>query len=85
METRMNTHEDHYTATLEDGSLVMTPHCACGNTLNDDYFCEKCNRRCHCNHIVCDTQSALDLVQKYIRTSSQFAPYRATLASAASD
>ena len=72
---------DYYAATLDDGSLVMTPHCACGTPLNDDYFCEACNRRCHCYHIVCDTEKTLSLVRKYIRTSSQFAVYTAELAS----
>ena len=77
----MDQNQDYYSATLEDGSLVMTPHCACGNPLNDDYFCEICNRRCHCNRIVCDTPATLALVQKYIRTSPRFAVYTATLAS----
>ena len=74
-----DTHRDYYEATLENGSLVMTPHCACGNALNEDYFCEKCNRRCHCYTIVCDTPDTLDLVQKYIRESPQFAVYTAGL------
>jgi hypothetical protein len=72
--------EDYYKATLENGGLVMTPHCGCGNVLNEDYFCEKCNRHCHCYQIVCDNTDTLALVQKYIRKSSKFAVYTAILA-----
>ena len=72
-------HRDYYDATLENGSLVMSPHCACGNALNEDYFCEKCNRRCHCYQIVCDTPDTLERVQRYIRVSPQFAMYSAHL------
>ena len=71
---------DHYKATLEKGSLTMTPYCACGNMLNEDYFCEKCNRHCHCYQIVCDNTTTLALVQKYIRESPKFAVYTAILA-----
>ena len=72
--------QDHYMATLGNGDLVMTPHCACGNMLNEDYFCEKCNRHCHCYQIVCDNTTTLALVQKYIRESPKFAVYTAILA-----
>jgi hypothetical protein len=75
-----NPPKDYYQATLENGELVMTPHCACGNVLNEDYFCEKCNRRCQCYQIVCDNAATLELVQEYIRESSKFAVYTATLA-----
>ena len=73
-------HGDHYKATLEKGSLTMTPYCACGNMLNEDYFCERCHRRCHCSQIVCADSTTLELVQKYIRESSQFASFKASLA-----
>ncbi len=72
-------HRDFYKATLENGSLLMTPHCACGNALNEDDFCEKCDRQCHCYHIVCDTPDTLELVQRYIRESPKFAIYTAFL------
>jgi len=81
----MNAQQDYNEATLENGSLVMIPHCACGNALNNDYFCETCNRRCHCYQIVCDNEATLELVQKYIRTSPQFTVYTAILASDAAE
>jgi hypothetical protein len=73
-------HRDHYKATLKNANLVMIPYCACGNVLNDDYFCEFCNRRCHCTHIICDNRATLDMVQKYIRESSQFDAFTTSLA-----
>ena len=72
---------DHYGATRENGSLVMKPYCACGNSLNEDYFCVKCNKRCHCNQIICDNEATLKLVKSYMRKSSQFSAFKVKLAS----
>ncbi len=71
---------DHYRAQLKDGELVMTPYCACGNILKEDYFCEKCNRGCRCYDILCDNEKTLETVKAYIRKSPQFSVYRARLA-----
>ena len=71
---------DHYKASLENGSLVMKPYCGCGNLLDEDYFCQQCDRRCHCNEILCDTEATLELVKEYIRRSGQFSGFRAKLA-----
>jgi len=76
-----NPPSDYYEAALEKGSLVMTPYCACGNTLNEDYFCEKCRRKCHCNRIICNDEAVLELVKSYIRKSSQFSAFKVKLAS----
>jgi hypothetical protein len=75
-----NLPRDHYRANLEDGSLVMKPYCACGNVLNEDYYCEKCQKKCHCNQIICDDEATLQLVKTYIRKSSQFSVFKAKLA-----
>jgi hypothetical protein len=72
---------DHYKATLENGSLVMKPYCVCGNLLDEAYFCDKCNRPCHCNEILCDNEATLELVKTYIRRSPQFSALSAKLAS----
>ncbi|MBC2717585.1 MAG: hypothetical protein HF978_19960 [Desulfobacteraceae bacterium] len=71
---------DHYKATLEKGSLVMGPYCACGQALNEDYFCDKCNRECHCRQIVCDNEATLNMVKNYIKKSSQFSGFKVKLA-----
>jgi hypothetical protein len=71
---------DHYRAWLEDGSLVMKPYCACGTELGEDYACENCGRRCHCNEILCADENTLELVKAYIRRSGQFSAFKARLA-----
>lgn len=71
---------DYYDAKIENGALQMEPHCACGNPLNDDYFCEKCNRQCRCRHIICDNEETLAQVKQYIRKSPQFSEFTAFLA-----
>jgi hypothetical protein len=76
-----NLPRDHYKATLENGSLIMKPYCACGNSLDEDYFCDKCNRRCNCHQIVCDNKNTLKLVKNYTRKSSQFSAFKIKLAS----
>jgi len=70
---------DYYSARLENGFLEMTPHCACGNTLNEDYFCEQCGRKCQCHLIVCDNETTMATVNEYIRKSSQFSGFKAKL------
>jgi hypothetical protein len=70
---------DYYKATMENDALVMEPYCGCGNPLNDDYFCEKCNRKCHCRIIVCDNEITLERVKGYIRKSSQFSAFEVKL------
>jgi hypothetical protein len=74
-----NISPDYYKTTMENGSPVMEPHCGCGNPLNDDYFCVKCNRKCHCRLIVCDNESTLKRVKDYIRKSSQFSAFEVKL------
>ena len=73
------TPSDYYEAAIENGSLVMRPYCACGNALDEDYFCEKCNRRCHCNQIICDSEATLKLVKSHIRKSPKFSAFRAKI------
>jgi hypothetical protein len=71
---------DYYTASLENGSLQLQPYCACGNSLNEDYFCEKCQRKCRCTQIICRDPTTLDLAKRFIRKSSQFSGFIAKLA-----
>ncbi|MBS3809415.1 MAG: hypothetical protein KGY38_04590 [Desulfobacterales bacterium] len=82
--TKNSISRDHYQASLKEGELVMQPFCACGNPLDEDYFCENCGRRCRCYLIVCRDLPALERVQSYIQRSPQFAVYRAQLSGASS-
>jgi hypothetical protein len=75
-----NIPRDYYETTLDNGSLMMKPYCACGNRLDDDYFCEKCQRECRCHLIICHDEETLALARHYIRKSSQFSGFKAKLA-----
>ncbi|UCE82531.1 MAG: hypothetical protein JSV47_12645 [Deltaproteobacteria bacterium] len=66
-------------ARLEDGQLVMEPYCSCGNPLDEDYNCDKCNKHCKCPDILCEDQATLNLVEKYMRTSPKFRNFNAML------
>ena len=68
---------DYYDACFEDGNLTMRPYCACGNVLDEDYFCEKCNKRCHCNLILCRDDATLNIVNSYIRNAPSFSIFKA--------
>jgi hypothetical protein len=75
-----NIPRDYYEASLENGSLVMKPYCACGNRLDDDYLCERCRRECRCHLILCQDEATLDRARHYIRNASQFSGFKAKLA-----
>jgi hypothetical protein len=80
METRAQTvDQDFYRAHLENGQLAMAPFCACGNALNEDYFCERCQRKCRCELVICEDQATLDRVREYILKASQFSGFKARL------
>lgn len=72
--------QDCYRAHLENGQLAMAPFCACGNALNEDYFCERCQRKCRCELVICADQATLERVRAYIRKASQFSGFKARLA-----
>ncbi len=70
----------YFHATLEEGSLVMEPHCTCGNHLLEDYFCERCQKQCRCLDILCDNETTLRHVQNLIKNSEGFKRFKAALA-----
>ena len=65
---------------MEDDYLVLEPHCACGNPLNDDYFCNKCNKQCRCRYIACDDEITLEPAKKYVMQSPKFSAFTVMLA-----
>lgn len=69
--------KDYYLATLEDGSLVMEPHCACGNHLLENYFCERCSKQVHIKDIICDDETTLKFVNGLIATNPKFRNFMA--------
>ena len=76
------TPDDYYLACMENGSLSMQPFCGCGNGLDEDYYCERCRKKCRCRRIVCSDAETLALVKRFVRKSSQFSGFRVELAEA---
>ncbi len=70
---------DTYYAYLEDGELVLEPYCSCGNPLDDMYYCDVCQRHRHPTDVLCEDESTLKMVERYIRTSSKFSRFKAML------
>ncbi|MDD2605416.1 MAG: hypothetical protein RBR20_09645 [Desulfobacterales bacterium] len=72
--------QDFYRAHLENDQLAMEPFCACGNALNENYFCDRCQRKCRCDLVICQDQATLERVRQYIHKASQFSGFKARLA-----
>lgn len=64
--------QDYYVASWEDNQLVMEPFCYCGNSLDEDYFCKKCDRKCDCTFIACTDPQSLSVVEKLIHGNPSF-------------
>jgi len=75
-----STKDDYYLAGMEGGALSMQPFCGCGNDLGEDYFCDRCRKKCSCRRIICRDSETLALVKRHIRKSSLFSGFRAELA-----
>jgi len=56
---------DYFIAEMEEGQLVMHPFCKCGNPLDEHYYCEKCQRQCLCNDIICHDETTFRFVQDH--------------------
>ncbi len=56
---------DYFFAHLEKGELVMEPFCRCGNPLEEEYYCEKCQRQCRCTDVVCADETAFRFIQDH--------------------
>lgn len=66
-------------AQWEDDQLYMTPHCFCGNTLDEKYFCEPCQRQCTCQVIVCRDAQTLNVVEKFLHGNPDFKHFQVHL------
>lgn len=71
--------QDYMLAHWENNELVMEPSCSCGNVLEENYFCGKCNRECECTFIACSDPQALAVVEKLIAGNPNFKNYTAAL------
>ncbi|RMG74054.1 MAG: hypothetical protein D6722_02895 [Bacteroidetes bacterium] len=64
--------QDYLLATWENDQLTMIPHCACGQTLDEDYTCRACGRQCACDFVLCRDMQTLQVVQRLICGNPQF-------------
>ena len=70
---------DYFYATLDEGSLVMEPFCGqCHQPLNEDYYCERCQRQCRCIEIVCPDRETLEAAQRFIEGHPDFQRFHAS-------
>jgi hypothetical protein len=56
---------DYFFAEMEDEELVMRPFCRCGNSLAEDYNCEKCQRQCLCTDVICADETTFRFIQDH--------------------
>ena len=71
--------QDYLLAYWENGELVMEPTCSCGNALEENFFCGKCNRECDCTFIACNDPQALAVAEKLVAGNPNFKNYRTAL------
>lgn len=71
--------KDFFYATLEEGELIMEPHCACGNPLLEDFYCGKCQKQSLCTEIRCKDKAILDYVNRLIKGNERFHNFTAVL------
>lgn len=71
--------KEYFIATLEEGELAMKPFCSCGNHLEEDYYCDQCNKQCLCITIFCTDDETLAKVQHFIDNSESFKKFQASL------
>ncbi|RLG22426.1 hypothetical protein DRN85_10745 [Methanosarcinales archaeon] len=79
MEKRKKFKRDFFYATLEGGELVMEPHCACGNYLLEEYYCEKCKKQCRCTEIRCRNKETFEYVNRFLKSNKSFHNFTAVL------
>jgi hypothetical protein len=79
MEKTKDGEVDFYYAALEGGELVMEPHCACGNFLEEEYFCEQCKRQCVCKEIRCKNDATLEYVKGFLESNEKFKNFTVVL------
>ena len=73
---------DYFIASHSNDGLAMEPHCGCGQTLDEDYFCGACQRQCSCTEVRCQDQATLQVVQQFIQEHERFHKFSARLVDA---
>ena len=70
---------DYFLAHWEDKELVMEPHCHCGNDLDEEYHCSRCDRRGDVTFVVCEDPQTLSVVEKLLQGNPNFRKFEASL------
>lgn len=79
LEDLRTSQQDYYLASWEGNQLVMEPFCSCGNALDEDYFCKKCDRKCDCTFIACYDPQSLSVVGKMINGNPSFRDHKVSM------
>jgi hypothetical protein len=79
MEQKTGQKKDYFRAIIEADELVMEPHCSCGTHLEEEYFCEKCQKQCTCTEIRCVDEETLEYINKLLHNNASFRNFTAVL------
>ena len=79
MEQETGQKRDYFLAGIEGEELVMEPHCACGKHLEEEYFCDECQRQCACSEIRCVDEETLEYVNRLLHNNASFRNFTAVL------
>ena len=63
---------DYFVAALGAEGLEMEPHCSCGEAVDEEYFCEACNRTTRPTFVACLSGAALSEVERLVRGNPHF-------------
>ena len=74
-----NRKQDYFLARWENEELIMEPFCYCGNELDENYYCEKCQHQCSCTFVACKNLGTLSVVRKFIHGNPRFKGFEASL------
>ncbi len=66
---------DYLEARWEDGQLVMSPFCYCGEELDEKYACPRCQHQCDCTFVACRDPQALAEMQRLVQGNPSFAKF----------
>ncbi len=69
--------KDYFIAQWQDEQLYMIPHCHCGNEVDERYHCDRCQRECTCQVILCRDAQTLNVVEKFIHGNPHFKHFEA--------
>ena len=70
---------DYFIVSIEDGGFTLKPFCSCGEMLDEDFHCAKCERQCSCTELRCDSEETLAKAKEFIDSNPRFQNFTAVL------